>query len=97
MKRTLLHSKPGKAAAYVKKVALDLVKARRQSGNAEKVCLDVLLATDKCMTLCLRNGQCSNMSIVILTAFNQSVVAVYTKTNAKCYQHAVQRPPSTYD
>ena len=44
MKYAFLRSTSGKAVTYVREAALDLVKARRQSGNAEKVCL--LLATD---------------------------------------------------
>lgn len=37
MKYAFLHSEPGKAALYVKQVALDLVKSRRESGHSEKV------------------------------------------------------------
>ena len=37
MKLAFAHSEPGKAVAYVNKVALDLVKARRENGHSDKV------------------------------------------------------------
>ena len=37
MKLAFTHSEPGKAVAYVNKVALDLVKARRENGHSDKV------------------------------------------------------------
>lgn len=38
MKYLFSFSEPGKAAAYIKRVTLDLVKARRETENAEMVC-----------------------------------------------------------
>ena len=38
MKPLFSNTKPGKAMEYIKKVALDLIKARRESGHTEKVC-----------------------------------------------------------
>ena len=38
MKYLFSFSEPGKAAAYIKRVTLDLVRARRETQNAEKVC-----------------------------------------------------------
>ena len=37
MKYLFHHSKGGKAVTYIKKVTLDLVRARRESGQADKV------------------------------------------------------------
>ena len=37
MKYLVFRSKEGKAAEYMKKVTLDLVRARRESGRADKV------------------------------------------------------------
>ena len=41
MKYFFAYTEPGKAAAYVQKVALDLIKARRENGRAEKVSTNV--------------------------------------------------------
>ena len=38
MKYLFSFPEPGKAAAYIKRVTLDLVRARRETQNAEKVC-----------------------------------------------------------
>ena len=38
MKLAFAYSEPGKGVAYVQKVALDLVKARRENGHSDKVC-----------------------------------------------------------
>ena len=37
MKFAFLRSEAGQAATYVRNVALDLIKARRESGHPEKV------------------------------------------------------------
>ena len=37
VKYTFLNSEPGKAGVYLSKVALDLVKARREAGYSGKV------------------------------------------------------------
>ena len=37
MKFVFTHSSMGGATGYIKKVALELIKSRRESGNAEKV------------------------------------------------------------
>ena len=37
MKLAFAHSEAGKAVAYIQKVALDLVKARRENGHSDKV------------------------------------------------------------
>ena len=55
-KHGYFHSKPGKAAIYLKKVALDLVKARRESGHTGKVCNDChiqLYSMTLCSSLCI--------------------------------------------
>lgn len=37
MKLAFAHSEAGKAVGYIQKVALDLVKARRENGHSDKV------------------------------------------------------------
>ena len=37
MKYAFSYSEAGKATAYIQKVALDLIKARRETGHTEKV------------------------------------------------------------
>jgi hypothetical protein len=61
MKLAFAHSEPGKAVAYVHKVAMDLVKARRENGHFDKVCgwkKNVLMGSLKIshymVSLCLR-------------------------------------------
>ena len=38
-KSAFSYTEMGKAMAYVEKVALDMIKARRQGGHMEKACL----------------------------------------------------------
>ena len=42
MKLAFAHSEAGKGIAYVLKVAMDLVKARRENGNSDKVWMENL-------------------------------------------------------
>ena len=37
MKLAFAHSEAGKAVGYIQKVAMDLVKARRENGHSDKV------------------------------------------------------------
>ena len=38
VKLAFAHSEAGKGVAYILKVAMDLVKARRENGHSDKVC-----------------------------------------------------------
>ena len=49
MKLAFGHSEPGKAVAYIRKVALDLVKTRRQNGHSA----DKVHTTYRRITVCL--------------------------------------------
>ena len=51
IKYMISHSEGGKATAYIKKVTLDLIRARRESGHGDKVYIATLSQAYQCRKL----------------------------------------------